>query len=150
MDTPREKGGRFHLRRSSASQVAEAPAASFYPSYSTSNAVLSARYSPNARSYTLEGGPSPPQPFRHLCVSRPLSTTARPPTHTLLHPAAVFLTQNGKTTLNAMTTPTKARRADKKPKGPRPDFADAHKACRTPAEGEQLALVVRAGWTSAE
>lgn len=46
--------------------------------------------------------------------------------------------------LNAMTTPPK------KPKAPRPDFADAHRACRTTKEREQLALVVRAGWTSSE
>jgi hypothetical protein len=37
----------------------------------------------------------------------------------------------------------------KKSKAPLP-FADARKACRTPAEHEQLALVVRDGWTSAE
>src|ERR1700682_4834646 len=47
-------------------------------------------------------------------------------------------------TLNAMTPPPK------KPKAARPDFADAHKACRTPAEHEQLALVLNARWTSAE
>jgi hypothetical protein len=47
-------------------------------------------------------------------------------------------------TLNAMTTPIK------KPKAPRPDFADAHKACRTPTEHEQLGLVLEAGWSSAE
>jgi hypothetical protein len=44
-----------------------------------------------------------------------------------------------------MTTPTK------KPKPPsQTEFADAHRACRTPAELEQLALVLRARWTSAE
>jgi hypothetical protein len=37
-----------------------------------------------------------------------------------------------------------------KPKAALPDFADAHKACRTSAEREQLALVLNAGWTSAE
>jgi hypothetical protein len=35
-------------------------------------------------------------------------------------------------------------------KAPRPNFTDAHKACRTSAEREQLALVLNAGWTSAE
>jgi hypothetical protein len=58
--------------------------------------------------------------------------------------AAGSLTQNGKMNLNAMTTPTK------KPKAPRPDFADAHKACRTSAEREQLAMVLSARWTSEE
>lgn len=44
-----------------------------------------------------------------------------------------------------MTTPTK------KPKPPsQTEFADAHRACRTPAEHAQLALVLRAQWTSAE
>jgi hypothetical protein len=38
----------------------------------------------------------------------------------------------------------------KKPKADHPDFADARRACRTPAEREQLALVQRAQWTSAE
>jgi hypothetical protein len=49
-----------------------------------------------------------------------------------------------------MTTPPKARRADKKPRARQTEFADAHRACRTPAEREQLAFVVRAGWTSSE
>lgn len=38
----------------------------------------------------------------------------------------------------------------KKSKAPRPDFADARKACRTAAEHEQLALVIKAGWKSSE
>lgn len=38
----------------------------------------------------------------------------------------------------------------KKPKTDQPDFADARRACRTPVEREQLALVLRARWTSAE
>jgi hypothetical protein len=39
----------------------------------------------------------------------------------------------------------------KKPKAPsQTEFADAHRACRTPAEHAQLALVLRARWTSAE
>jgi hypothetical protein len=38
----------------------------------------------------------------------------------------------------------------KKPQTDQPDFADARRACRTPAEREQLALVLRARWTSAE
>jgi hypothetical protein len=38
----------------------------------------------------------------------------------------------------------------KKPKPDQPEFADARRACRTPAEREQLALVLRARWTSAE
>jgi hypothetical protein len=38
----------------------------------------------------------------------------------------------------------------KKSKAPRPDFADAYKACRTTTEREQLGLVLKAGWTSAE
>jgi hypothetical protein len=46
--------------------------------------------------------------------------------------------------LNRMTTPTK------KSKAARPDFADAQKACRTPAEREQLALVMKARWTPSE
>jgi len=84
---------------------------------------------------------------------RPLQTPVRPSCppsatpRTLTNPvasAAGYLTQNGKMNLNAMTTPTK------KPKAPRPDFADAHKACRTSAEREQLALVLSARWTSDE
>jgi hypothetical protein len=43
-----------------------------------------------------------------------------------------------------MTLPTK------KPNCTRPDFADAHKACRTPAEREQLARTVQDGWTPVE
>jgi hypothetical protein len=46
--------------------------------------------------------------------------------------------------LNAVTTPRK------KPKAYRTEFADAHRACKTPTEREQLAAVVRAGWTEAE
>jgi hypothetical protein len=42
-----------------------------------------------------------------------------------------------------MTTPTN------KPKAPLA-FADAHKACRTPAQREQLALVLKARWTEPE
>jgi hypothetical protein len=38
----------------------------------------------------------------------------------------------------------------KKPKAHPTDFADARRACRTPAEREQLALVLKARWTSAE
>jgi hypothetical protein len=38
----------------------------------------------------------------------------------------------------------------KKSKAPLPDFADAQRACRSPTEREQLALVVRDGWASAE
>jgi hypothetical protein len=38
----------------------------------------------------------------------------------------------------------------KKPKTDQPDFADASRACRTPAEREQLELILRAQWTSAE
>jgi hypothetical protein len=38
----------------------------------------------------------------------------------------------------------------KKPKAPRPDFADARKACRTPEDHEKLGKVIEAGWTSAE
>jgi len=38
----------------------------------------------------------------------------------------------------------------KKSKATRPDFTDARRACRTPAEQEQLAKVIAAGWTSAE
>jgi hypothetical protein len=38
----------------------------------------------------------------------------------------------------------------KKSKAPLSDFADARKACRTPAEHEQLAIVIKSGWTSAE
>jgi hypothetical protein len=75
--------------------------------------------------------------------SPPSATARAPSTHTVAS-AAVFLTQNGKMTLNAMTTPTK------KSKATQPDFADAHKACRTPAEHEQLTLVLKARWTSAE
>jgi hypothetical protein len=55
----------------------------------------------------------------------------------------VYLTAK-RMTLNAMTTPAK------KPKAARAEFADAHKACRTPAEREQLVLVLKARWTSAE
>jgi hypothetical protein len=43
-----------------------------------------------------------------------------------------------------MTTPPK------KPKAPRPDFADAQRACRTITERDQLALALKAGWTSAD
>jgi hypothetical protein len=43
-----------------------------------------------------------------------------------------------------MTSPTK------KTKAALHDFADAQKACRTAAEHEQLALVVKAGWTPSE
>jgi hypothetical protein len=45
--------------------------------------------------------------------------------------------------LNAMTQPTK------KSKAPRP-FAAAHKACQTPEEREELAIVIQARWTEAE
>jgi hypothetical protein len=38
----------------------------------------------------------------------------------------------------------------KRPKRPRPDFADARRACRTITEREDLALVLRAGWKSSE
>jgi hypothetical protein len=38
----------------------------------------------------------------------------------------------------------------KKPKALPTEFADAHRACRTPAEREQLALVLKARWTEAE
>jgi hypothetical protein len=38
----------------------------------------------------------------------------------------------------------------KNPKARRTDFADAYRACRTPAELELLALVIRDGWTEAE
>jgi hypothetical protein len=38
----------------------------------------------------------------------------------------------------------------KTPKAPRPDFADARKACRTPEDHEKLAKVMEAGWTSTE
>ena len=38
----------------------------------------------------------------------------------------------------------------KKPKADQPDFADARRACRTSTEREQLALILRARWTSAE
>jgi hypothetical protein len=61
-----------------------------------------------------------------------------------LHSAAVILTQNETMNLNAMTAPPK------KSKAPPTDWNEANKACRTPAEREQLALVVRAGWTSDE
>lgn len=52
------------------------------------------------------------------------------------------LTAKTRIDLDAMTT------KPKKPKAPRRDFADARKACRTPAERERLALVIAAGWTS--
>src|SRR5260370_2899205 len=38
----------------------------------------------------------------------------------------------------------------KKSKAPKPNSADARNACRTPAEQEQLARIIKAGWTSAE
>lgn len=41
-------------------------------------------------------------------------------------------------------------RPPKKSKAALPDFADAQRACRTPAEHEQLALVMKARWTPAE
>jgi len=45
---------------------------------------------------------------------------------------------------NTMTKPTK------KPKPAQPDFADAHKACRTTKEREQLAIFLKARWTEEE
>ena len=41
-------------------------------------------------------------------------------------------------------------RPPKKSKAALPDFADARKACRTPVEREQLALVLKARWKPAE
>jgi hypothetical protein len=38
----------------------------------------------------------------------------------------------------------------KNSKARRTEFADAHRACRTPAERDQLALVIRDGWKGAE
>jgi hypothetical protein len=38
----------------------------------------------------------------------------------------------------------------KKPKANQTEFADAHRACRTATEREQLALVLKARWTSSE
>jgi hypothetical protein len=57
--------------------------------------------------------------------------------------------------LNTVTTPntadgTSALLPPKKPKAYQTEFADAHRACRTPAEREQLALVIRDGWTEGE
>lgn len=49
---------------------------------------------------------------------------------------------NSLTTLN--TSPTK------KPRAPQTEFTNAHRACRTAAEREQLALILKARWTSAE
>src|SRR6266404_4374973 len=51
---------------------------------------------------------------------------------------------NRKMSLNAMTRPPK------KSKAPPADFTEAQRACRTPAEREQLAIVVSDKWTPAE
>jgi hypothetical protein len=48
------------------------------------------------------------------------------------------------------TDGTSALVPPKKPKAHPTDFADARRACRTTTEREQLALVLRARWTSAE
>jgi hypothetical protein len=58
-------------------------------------------------------------------------------------------------TLNSVTAPNttdgfQALPPAKKPKTYRTEFASAHRACRTPTEREQFALVLKAGWTSAE
>lgn len=95
---------------------------------------------------------------RHLQTpvrpSRPLSATARAPP-TLLHLAVGFLPQNGKMNLNPATTPNTADGTSsllpaKKPKARQTEFADAHRACRTITEREQLALVLKARWAPAE
>jgi hypothetical protein len=57
--------------------------------------------------------------------------------------------------LNSATTTTStdgpsALLTAKKSKAHPTDFADARRACRTPTEREQLALVLKARWTSAE
>jgi hypothetical protein len=49
--------------------------------------------------------------------------------------------------LNQVTT---TNPAPKKPKADQTEFADARRACRTTTEREQLALIRRARWTSAE
>jgi hypothetical protein len=73
----------------------------------------------------------------------PLSATGARPPNPVASRSGAFTTKR-KLILNAMTTKSE------KPKAALPDFADAHKACRTSAEREQLALVLNAGWTSAE
>jgi hypothetical protein len=57
--------------------------------------------------------------------------------------------------LNHVTTPNNADGLPapvpaKKPKVYQTEFADAHRACRTPAEREQLTLILKARWTEAE
>ena len=57
--------------------------------------------------------------------------------------------------MNHVTTTNKADglaalAPPKKPKARQTDFADARRACRTPAEREQLALVIGDRWTEAE
>jgi hypothetical protein len=56
---------------------------------------------------------------------------------------------NDVTTINTADG-SSALASPKKPKADQPEFADARRACRTTEEREQLALVLRARWTSAE
>jgi len=49
-----------------------------------------------------------------------------------------------------MADVTAANLPANKPKAYQTEFADAHRACRTPTEREQLAIVIRDGWTEAE
>jgi hypothetical protein len=72
------------------------------------------------------------------------SNHERPPATTgiVASPAVRFNAKRKRRPLNAMTAPpTKPKAA--------PDFADARKACRTPAEHERLAKIIKAGWNSA-
>lgn len=79
----------------------------------------------------------------HLCVPRaPQRYGARSHQHCCI--CSGVLNAKRKDELNAMT------RLPKEPKAARPDFTDSRKACRTPAEREQLDQVIRAGWTSDE
>src|ERR1700690_4464516 len=57
--------------------------------------------------------------------------------------------------LNPVTTPNTAEGLSvllpaKKPKAYQTKFTDAHRACRTSKEREQLALILEARWTEAE
>jgi hypothetical protein len=71
----------------------------------------------------------------------------RSPTNTVAS-AAVILTQIGKMNLNSVTTTNTL--PTKKPRAPQTEFADAHRACRTAAQREQLVLILKARWTETE